>query len=70
MIIAFDRLVQILDSMPDLPNQGVPARQALAINFQDVAPGEVKDSAQYDGPHASLHIDLDANGGLLSVEII
>jgi hypothetical protein len=70
MIITFDRLVEILDSSPDLPNQGVPARQALAIKFQSIGPGAVKNVAQYDGEHASLHIDLDGEGTLLGIEII
>lgn len=70
MIITFDRLVLILDSIPDLPNQGVPARQALAIKFQDIGPGEVKDVAEYVSPHALLRIDLNAEGGLLGIEIL
>lgn len=70
MIISYDRLVQILDSIPDLPNQEVPARQALAIKFRDIGPGEAREVAQYDSPRATLLVDLDPEGGLLGIEIV
>lgn len=66
MEIAFERLLEILDAS-GVPNQGVPATQALVIAF---GPGDRGcEPVVYDSvSDVSMHLDIDGGGRVLSVE--
>ena len=66
MIIEYTKLTDLLDRS-GIPNQDVPARQALVIKFGS---GNYKGPEDYDAvDNTGVHLDMNSDGLVLSIEL-